>query len=780
MAEGTRLGRSSPLETDVSHGDDASQVGRRVSMPVPSPAAACVTLHTCDVCAVERTDFAVGHCAHPICADCCHRLRSLYHNNRCPMCKSELDEVVVAVGWRENAYAKRLEQGRWFRDKETAMLFQSQATLRACQQLRRPVCPVCKEECVTVQELKKHILDLHHGRLCDVCLGQRNAFLCEQVVYADSRASTRRGPSLPKHLEKHPWCGFCKKQFFDENALFDHLIRNHFSCFLCEREGIMHQYYRTYGSLESHYRSEHFICENPECKGVVFGADVDLRLHQRSTHSGSTSRSDKARQLVVNLAELHSGRPRQQTGANSLQNREATSAARQSFVAANVVYNADRSDRSDQSGSAPSTDPEPSVPQTSEEAHRRNRALVTKIRGLLDPEALERFQEASRAFRAQEMPPSNYFRFASSLFDKSELHSILQELAFLLPDEDLRLRLLTELGVSDMKKSSGDGNADAAPPVESVDRATSAFPPIGIAMPPRTSTTIWTGGNVQSSLNLEEFPALPKAAKPKAPRRRKKGKGSTTAASVSSNGRHDNSHETRNPPPAESELLGRVDNGDIMTTSRNSSSDQEVRAVDSQLGSQLSSLSHRISECTEESEIGGLSDLGAAKPLRVRRLVGASSDGHSVAAEVQSHVQADPPSLEHHRVGDQRTMNMENGDQGGEQRTQDLSGHRRPDASLRSRGWGPANSTKESSRGPARHTSADPFPALPEVVVSSGSSSTRNEIPRGVVVDLSVAARQRVVRNSALPKLGNTGLPWEKKKNRKQVKAAKEEFRQKM
>ncbi len=55
---------------------------------------------------------------------------------------------------------------------------------------------------------------------------------------------------------------------FDDNALWSHLRRQHFSCHVCERlRGTTSEFFHDYEELENHFRAEHFLCEEPECLG---------------------------------------------------------------------------------------------------------------------------------------------------------------------------------------------------------------------------------------------------------------------------------------------------------------------------------------------------------------------------------------------------------------------------------------------------------------------------------------------------------------------------------
>lgn len=83
---------------------------------------------------------------------------------------------------------------------------------------------------------------------------------------------------------------------------------------MCEKAGVMYQYYRDYADLERHFTAEHFPCSHAECqaqKFVFFGSMLDLKAHQL-THSGGKQAvmplSSRDRQLEFNFTYLRAGR----------------------------------------------------------------------------------------------------------------------------------------------------------------------------------------------------------------------------------------------------------------------------------------------------------------------------------------------------------------------------------------------------------------------------------------------------------------------------------------
>ena len=100
----------------------------------------------------------------------------------------------------------------------------------------------------SLRELKEHLTKAHSQKFCALCLEGRKVFLQEQKLY-DAK-------SLKKHLLtgdadtliKHELCKFCNKNYYDNDALYEHFHKSHESCKLCVRQG-NNQYYKNYGEL---------------------------------------------------------------------------------------------------------------------------------------------------------------------------------------------------------------------------------------------------------------------------------------------------------------------------------------------------------------------------------------------------------------------------------------------------------------------------------------------------------------------------------------------------
>lgn len=68
---------------------------------------------------------------------------------------------------------------------------------------------------------------------------------------------------------------------FGQDDIYQHLMKEHFTCHICERNDIKWNYFKDYRALERHFQRQHFLCEDRSClekKFVVFGSALDLRV----------------------------------------------------------------------------------------------------------------------------------------------------------------------------------------------------------------------------------------------------------------------------------------------------------------------------------------------------------------------------------------------------------------------------------------------------------------------------------------------------------------------
>lgn len=249
----------------------------------------------CLVCANDFDESRVpcyGSCGHDgVCSLCFLRMRALARDMRCPMCKTYLEHVICSdqpgiafhnfTIWGESC-------GPDFEyDSKGQMFFPKQYYREKVSALWKSQCSVCQVLRRDPLSLKKHVSADHNLVMCALCIEHKQAFPCEHRLYTSTQ--------FEKHLKKgdgdgsegHPNCEFCRRRYYDKTALFMHLSKDHFTCFICEREGVRYQYFENYESLERHFKKQHFLCEEKEClakKFIVFSNQVELVAHTRQFH----------------------------------------------------------------------------------------------------------------------------------------------------------------------------------------------------------------------------------------------------------------------------------------------------------------------------------------------------------------------------------------------------------------------------------------------------------------------------------------------------------------
>ena len=188
------------------------------------------------------------------------------------------------------------------------IVFQNESAKRKFDELLMNTCPLCKEKKANFNELKRHVRQKHEKQYCDICVKNLKVFPQELRVYSRSELVTHRktGDRDNKSYKGHPICKFCNDRYYDNDELLLHLRRNHFWCHFCENDG-KQEYYCTYNDLRSHFRDEHFLCEERECfhekYTSVFRSDIDLQAHRLSKHNKKLTKmaARQARQLNLDI-----------------------------------------------------------------------------------------------------------------------------------------------------------------------------------------------------------------------------------------------------------------------------------------------------------------------------------------------------------------------------------------------------------------------------------------------------------------------------------------------
>eukprot|EP00887_Chlorella_sp_A99_P006106 scaffold22.g6106.t1 len=332
----------------------------------------------CIVCAEPLLYAAYGPCGHKdTCSKCVARLRSVLKDARCVYCQQSSDAVFVtrfAGDYTESLGAE--EFGRLqarAKAGELRYLGSAQAYFDDLAHYR-DMAALCSYTHPVVWEER----------------GEEEAagaavFVAEQQVYTKAQLDRHmktgdlEGPMAVAGFKGHPDCrrahegagrgsacrdkggggGFCRRRFYGENELYQHMHAAHEQCFLCRRaRPDRFVYYRDYPDLESecflpsyHFRQEHHPCPHPDClerKFVVFfteqvesagtGTDCmgqlgrlaqELRQHTAREHGETLSKAEKRQALTLPVAFTYRRGPEQDAGTAASAHPLAAAAAGQ-------------------------------------------------------------------------------------------------------------------------------------------------------------------------------------------------------------------------------------------------------------------------------------------------------------------------------------------------------------------------------------------------------------------------------------------------------------------
>jgi len=150
-----------------------------------------------------------------------------------------------------------------------------------------------------LRRLQDHLRQKHHLTLCQLCVEFKRDFVAVLPRFTPSQLKTHltKGDGSESGFKGHPLCEFCRpKRFYDLTQLHMHLQKEHYRCHVCDKQGLVDQYFRNYDALEHHFDRQHFLCKDSQClaaRFMVFENEIDLRAHERSIHGGPSTGSTK-------------------------------------------------------------------------------------------------------------------------------------------------------------------------------------------------------------------------------------------------------------------------------------------------------------------------------------------------------------------------------------------------------------------------------------------------------------------------------------------------------
>jgi hypothetical protein len=278
-----------------------------------------VEAEVCFICASPVVHNSLAPCNHRTCHICALRLRALYKTKACAHCR--VSESITFVTLNSNLFqseakfviftddaVKRFED---FGDKDfdkvddvLGIKYQNKEIFDDAVLLLRYNCPEgdCDVACYGWPDLHRHVRNIHHKVMCDLCTRNKKVFTHEHDLFTreELKKHEKFGDDNPGAIDQsgfkgHPECGFCRQRFYGDDELYTHCRDRHERCHVCDRRnpGRQPQYYVDYNSLEEHFKKDHFLCLDQECldkKFVVFGSEMDLKAHQLETHPNELSK----------------------------------------------------------------------------------------------------------------------------------------------------------------------------------------------------------------------------------------------------------------------------------------------------------------------------------------------------------------------------------------------------------------------------------------------------------------------------------------------------------
>lgn len=190
----------------------------------------------CLICANYVRFYAVGPCDHHICSLCALRIRSKNNDKNCPICKQNVNHMVVYGAVRGKIPFSQFGlvddtalPGVDIEHHSNLLFVDCKSHFRDMCKMRSICCPCsgCESRFPAEKLLLKHLQSTHDLVMCTLCLENRPLFISEQVLYTKSQLNVHLN-SAPGTLTGaggdktggHPLCRFCNERYFDTPALY--------------------------------------------------------------------------------------------------------------------------------------------------------------------------------------------------------------------------------------------------------------------------------------------------------------------------------------------------------------------------------------------------------------------------------------------------------------------------------------------------------------------------------------------------------------------------------
>ena len=159
-----------------------------------------VEAEVCFICASTITHQSVAPCNHRTCHICALRMRALYKTKACAHCRSEAPTVIFT-----DEGEKRFEDYKdsdFFRtDANLGIAYENPEIFEDTVLLLRYNCPDadCDAACLGWPDLHRHVRNVHHKVMCDLCTRTKKVFTHEHELFTqqDLRNHENFGDDIP-------------------------------------------------------------------------------------------------------------------------------------------------------------------------------------------------------------------------------------------------------------------------------------------------------------------------------------------------------------------------------------------------------------------------------------------------------------------------------------------------------------------------------------------------------------------------------------------------------
>jgi len=148
------------------------------------------------------------------------------HDNKCSICKTELDEILVtktkSMTWNE--FNQKLRKRAIVDEEDDSIFYDGKPAQTAGMELRSLSCLMygCNNASIfpNVESLRRHLEQVHQKTFCKICLKGRAIFIREQRIYHVQKLRSHiengdTGTERGAEILPHPWCDFCEEFFYD-------------------------------------------------------------------------------------------------------------------------------------------------------------------------------------------------------------------------------------------------------------------------------------------------------------------------------------------------------------------------------------------------------------------------------------------------------------------------------------------------------------------------------------------------------------------------------------